>query len=263
MDIEGYIKLYRSVWHNSVWQEKPFSLGQAWIDLLLAANHEDKKILFDGNLIDVKRGSTVTSIRKLCDRWGWSNTKVVKFLTLLKNENMIAFFSDKKKTAITIVNYSLYQDANDTETSQKRHRNDTETSLKHTNKNEKNEKNEKNISSSLYMTMAEKLQALIKENNPGAKTPTDLLKWAEEFEKMERIDKRSPEQIYTVMEFSQKDAFWKANILSAKKLREKYDTLLLQKDRPKSPQQSKTPNKGNFTQRQYSDEYFEGMYKEV
>lgn len=141
----GWIKLHRSITEHWLWEEKPFSKGQAWIDLLLQANHQDKKAVIGNDIIEVKRGSFVTSIRKLSERWGWSNTKIKNFLNLLQNDGMISYFSDAKKTVITIENYSLYQDLNDTKTTQKRQSNDTETTQKHTNKNDKNDKNEKNI----------------------------------------------------------------------------------------------------------------------
>jgi hypothetical protein len=120
-----------------------------------------------------------------------------------------------------------------------------------------------NISSSEHVLMAEKLKALMLINNPGAKIPDDLTNWQIEFERMTRIDKRTPEQINAIIEFSQKDLFWKSNILSAGKLREKFDTLLLQKDRPKQQIQSKMPQAGNFPQRKYTDDEFDKMYKEV
>ena len=77
---KGWISVHRQIWNSWVWDDKPFSKGQAWIDLLLMANHEDRKVLIGNQLIIVKRGSFITSIRKLCDRWGWSNTKVRSFL---------------------------------------------------------------------------------------------------------------------------------------------------------------------------------------
>ena len=105
---EGWVKTYRSLTDHWVWQDKPFSKGQAWMDLLLMVNHSEKKILIDGKLENVERGQTVSSIRKLCDRWGWSNTKVKNFLKMLENDSMIHVKSDTKKTVITIVNYSVY-----------------------------------------------------------------------------------------------------------------------------------------------------------
>ena len=103
---EGWVKTYRSLTDHWVWQDKPFSKGQAWMDLLLMVNHSEKKILIDGKLENVERGQTVSSIRKLCDRWGWSNTKVKNFLKMLENDSMIHVKSDTKKTVITIENYS-------------------------------------------------------------------------------------------------------------------------------------------------------------
>ncbi|PRR70888.1 DNA replication protein DnaD [Clostridium thermopalmarium] len=145
---KGWISLYRSIQDHWLWQEKPFSKGQAWLDLLLSANHQDKKIVFDSNLIEVKRGEFITSIRKLCERWGWSNSKVKKFLDLLQDDGMIYYKSDTKKTAINIVKYKTYQILSDTknvtETAQTNHRNITETPQKHTNNNDNNVNNYNN-----------------------------------------------------------------------------------------------------------------------
>ena len=55
--VEGWLKLYRSIQNHWLWEDKPFSRGQAFVDLLLMANHKDNKILFNGELIEVKRGS--------------------------------------------------------------------------------------------------------------------------------------------------------------------------------------------------------------
>ncbi|HDK7158452.1 TPA: DnaD domain protein [Clostridium botulinum] len=143
---KGWISLYRSIQDHWLWQEKSFSKGQAWLDLLLSANHQDKKIVFDSNLIEVKRGQFITSIRKLCDRWGWSNSKVKKFLDTLQSDEMIHYKSDTKKTTINIEKYEVYQvlsdNKNDAETTQKHHRSITETSQKHTNNNDNNVNND-------------------------------------------------------------------------------------------------------------------------
>ena len=45
---------------------------------------------------------------------------------------------------------------------------------------------------------------------------------------MRRIDKRTPEQIEFTIKWCQQDSFWQANILSTKKLRDKFDTLVAQ-----------------------------------
>jgi hypothetical protein len=81
---------------------------------------------------------------------------------------------------------------------------------------------------STEMFLAIKLRDHILRNNERAKVPADLSGWAGEFDKMIRIDKKPVEQIEAVIRHSQEDSFWQSNILSAKKLREKFDTLYLQ-----------------------------------
>lgn len=111
---KGWVSIHRSIYDNWIWNDdEEFDKRSAWIDLLLMVNHEDKKVLIDGNLELVKRGQRITSIRKLCNRWKWSRTKVNNFLKLLEKDNMIYLkIEPHKKTIITIVNYNLYQDDN-------------------------------------------------------------------------------------------------------------------------------------------------------
>ena len=109
-NIQGWISIYRSITDNWVWSEKPFSIGQAWIDLLLMANHKDNKFYFNGQLITVKKGSFITSELKLMERWGWGNTKVRNFLKNLEKDGMIKHVPDKKQSTIYIENYGVYQD---------------------------------------------------------------------------------------------------------------------------------------------------------
>lgn len=141
---QGWIKLHRCIRSNWIWNDKPFSRGQAFLDLLLMVNHEDKKIIFNGSLTEVKRGSCITSIRKLGDRWGWSNKKIKMFLDQLQGDQMITYESNTKRTLVTIEKYDLYQSKetpkeqqSTTEETQKHNKSITEAYQKHTNKNDK------------------------------------------------------------------------------------------------------------------------------
>lgn len=141
---EGWIKLHRGITNNPLWTQEQFSRGQAWVDLILMVNHEDKKILFDGGLVECKRGERITSIRQLGERWKWSRDKIKRFLDLLKSDGMITYKTDHKKTVINVVNYSVYQDKSTQEKPVKSHRKATKKSLTDTNKNDKeNIKNDK------------------------------------------------------------------------------------------------------------------------
>lgn len=141
---QGWVKLHRSIQDNWVWNDKPFTKGQAFIDLLLLANHSDKKVPLGNELINVEQGSFITSELKLMERWGWSKTKVRAFLKLLENDSMIVKKTDRKKTTIFIVNWGNFQNQQTTEEPQKDHEKTTKEPQKDTNKNDKNEKNVKN-----------------------------------------------------------------------------------------------------------------------
>ena len=137
--VEGWLKLYRSIQNHWLWEDKPFSRGQAFVDLLLMANHKDNKILFNGELIEVKRGSRITSLRQLSEAWGWSTKKTKKFLELLEKDNMITVKSDNKKTLVTIENYEVYQEVGNTEETQEKHQGNGEETQR------KNKRNSKEI----------------------------------------------------------------------------------------------------------------------
>lgn len=148
MGKQGWISLYRKIEDNWLWDDKPFARGQAWIDLLILANHQDNKVFFEGQVVEMIRGSKITSLRKLSDRWGWSLTKTKKFLEELQNEKMLVYKSDSKKTIYTIVNYSSYQTRenieSNTEVTLKEHQSNTEVTLKETDNNVNNANNANN-----------------------------------------------------------------------------------------------------------------------
>lgn len=111
---KGFIIIDRAILDHWIWTSEPFSKGQAWIDLLLLANHRPKKMLLDGGLETIPRGSRVTSIQRLGERWKWSRSKVNRFLEKLQKDEMISYKKRTGKfTAITIENYSKWQDVQD------------------------------------------------------------------------------------------------------------------------------------------------------
>ena len=108
---KGWICLHRSIQESSIWNnEEPFDKRSAWIDLLLSANHEDREIMFDSHVRMVKRGQMVTSVRKLSEKWSWSEKRTLKFLRLLEEAKMITKNSDNRATLLTVLNYAKYQD---------------------------------------------------------------------------------------------------------------------------------------------------------
>ena len=77
------------------------------------------------------------------------------------------------------------------------------------------------------------LSRAIMERMPKRKpiTEDDLQRWASDIDKLHRIDGYDDETISDVLIFSQRDAFWQSNILSGKKFREKFVTLMAHMER--------------------------------
>lgn len=93
--------------------------------------------------------------------------------------------------------------------------------------------------------LANYLYKLIQRNNPKAKKP-NIQSWARDVDLMIRKDNRTVEEIKSVIDYCQNDRFWYSNILSTKKLRDKFDMLYL-----KAVEKQKTPtaigvNKNNY-----------------
>lgn len=110
MTTKGYIQLHRKLYSHWLWQEpRTYSRAEAWIDLLLRAQWADAKILWYGQMVDLKRGELVTSQNHLMRRWGWSNTKVRGFLELLVAEGMVEVQAYTKYTHIGVVAYNDHQ----------------------------------------------------------------------------------------------------------------------------------------------------------
>ena len=105
----GWIKLDRKICENWLWQDKPFTKGQAWIDLLLLADYEDNDGYYRNSVKHFKAGTVYRSILYLSKRWCWSRNKVKRFLNVLQNEGMITYNATTNDTTITLVKWELYQ----------------------------------------------------------------------------------------------------------------------------------------------------------
>lgn len=141
---KGYIPLYRSLMEHSLYPYlRKYTDFEAWVDILLTANHSAKKIMIDRKLVEIDRGELFTSEQKLGFRWMWSRTSVRSFLKMLQDDGMITKNSTSKYTKIFICNYESYQE---TKTAKKQQKNINRTSEKHqpnTNNNDNNENKDK------------------------------------------------------------------------------------------------------------------------
>ena len=131
--------MHRCIQKHWIWQDA--NRFKWWVDLLLRANHEDKKILFDGTLRECKRGEVLTSLSKLAESWGVSRDIARHFLNMLESDSMIIRKTTQKYTQIIIYNYASYQDIPTTDPQANHNTPTTHPQLTHTNNNYNNDNN--------------------------------------------------------------------------------------------------------------------------
>ena len=228
----GWIKLHRCITDNWVWSDKPFSKGQAWIDMLLMANHEPHRLKTKTGFVDIDRGSFHTEERSLMSRWGWSNSKVRNFIRCLVSEKMIAVTVKKSTTGkstegttVKVLNYRVYQGMLNEKSSGNSAKEVVENQHESNEKSKQECKNERTLVSAVHLRLAELLNERITAWLPNAKVPANLDTWANELRLAMVQDGRTEQELESVIRWATADSFWRGNILSAKKLREKFDQL--------------------------------------
>jgi len=89
----------------------------------------------------------------------------------------------------------------------------------------------------IYINMANYMFSKILELHPNNKKP-NINKWADDFRKLVELDNRDVNEVGNLINWVYQDNFWKAVILSPKKLREKYDQLVIRANRNIMTQES-------------------------
>lgn len=139
----GWISTHRSLSQHPIWLSEVFTRGQAWLDLLLLANHTNGYFRHTrGQRINVLRGQVGYSMKTLANRWKWSDGKVKRFLNELESDDMVTLHKNNVTTIITITNYEHFQ-SSDVQTTHKGVADESQTRTNN-NENKKNNKNNDN-----------------------------------------------------------------------------------------------------------------------
>lgn len=244
--MSGWIKTYRQLVDWEWYQDS--QMVHLLIHLIIKANHCDLK--WRGATI--KRGQLLTSRKKLSVETGISEQSIRTCLDRLQSTSEITIKSTNRNSIITVTKYDTYQSkecdvnqpinqpTNQQSTSQLT--NNQPATNQPSNKNDKNDKEyKKTILSEIdsdrfpkikqeYIEITKAFQNLFRANliEAGASTKgVDSAKgvWIDSIRLMIETDGYSLTDLREVYQFLQKDAFWKQNILSTPKLREKMDKL--------------------------------------
>ena len=114
----GWIKLHRKLLDHPFWaRTHRFTKGQAWVDLLLRANHTRERVFVGFTEIVLEPGDLLTSQVALSKRWGWNRKTTARYLGCLASAQMLSTKTDKGMgigkdkgfTIITITQWQAYQ----------------------------------------------------------------------------------------------------------------------------------------------------------
>lgn len=132
----GWISIDRSIQNHWLFKEKrTFSKFEAWIYLLMEANHSKAKVPIGNQIVTVERGQRLTSILTLSDLFNWSRFKVKTFLDLLESDGMLEVKTTSKQHQSNINPTSKQHQTN-------------------TNNNDNKDNNEKNVNNEKKKTTA-------------------------------------------------------------------------------------------------------------
>jgi len=142
----GWIKLHRQLLDNWIMTE-PEALS-VWVRFLLEANHDTKKKMLNGSLVEIKRGQLVFGLEAFSARSGVSIAKLRRYIKLLESDGMINRLKTAKYSIITIASFDSYQ-STDKQTASKEQSNNKQIATP------KECKNENNVNKDIYQQIAD------------------------------------------------------------------------------------------------------------
>lgn len=258
---KGFALIHRQFMDSRLYRDS--QAVHLWLHLILKANHTDEEVNTDIGMMIVRRGQMITGRPTLVSETFIPDNKVKSLLRTFESKGMINIESKGRKfSLISIVKYDNFQSQNcPTDVQQMSNANTSEnaplrdvcpTDVQRLSINNNNilntnvfndrpriskssprkAKPEAAVSSPKGdkwgnaddLKAAQWIFQLITRISPSAKTP-NWSGWANDVRLMREQDNRTHSDICQMFKFANQDSFWKSNILSPAKLREKWTQL--------------------------------------
>lgn len=258
---KGFALIHRQFMDSRLYRDS--QAVHLWLHLILKANHTDEEVNTDIGMMIVRRGQMITGRPTLVSETFIPDNKVKSLLRTFESKGMINIESKGRKfSLISIVKYDDFQSQNcPTDVQRMSNSNTSEnaplsgvcpTDVQRLSINNNNilntnvfndrpriskssprkAKPEAAVSSPKGdkwgtaddLKAAQWIFQLITRISPSAKTP-NWSGWANDVRLMREQDSRSHSDICQMFKFANQDSFWKSNILSPAKLREKWTQL--------------------------------------
>lgn len=258
---KGFALIHRQFMDSRLYRDS--QAVHLWLHLILKANHTDEEVNTDIGMMIVRRGQMITGRPTLVSETFIPDNKVKSLLRTFESKGMINIESKGRKfSLISIVKYDNFQSQNcPTDVQRMSNANTSEnaplsdvcpTDVQRLSINNNNilntnvfndrpriskssprkAKPEAAVSSPKGdkwgtaddLKAAQWIFQLITRISPSAKTP-NWSGWANDVRLMREQDSRTHSDICQMFKFANQDSFWKSNILSPAKLREKWTQL--------------------------------------
>jgi hypothetical protein len=99
----------RAIWDHEMFDREAFTEREAWMWLISEAAWKPTKVRVGTLRVELGRGQLAHSVRFMADKWGWSKSRVDRFLNRLKTGTLIETAAGQGVNVITICKYSEYQ----------------------------------------------------------------------------------------------------------------------------------------------------------
>lgn len=258
---KGFALIHRQFMDSRLYRDS--QAVHLWLHLILKANHTDEEVNTDIGMMIVRRGQMITGRPTLVSETFIPDNKVKSLLRTFESKGMINIEPKGRKfSLISIVKYDDFQSQNcPTDVQQMSNANTSKnaplsdvcpTDVQRLSINNNNilntnvfndrpriskssprkAKPEAAVSSPKGdkwgtaddLKAAQWIFQLITRISPSAKTP-NWSGWANDVRLMREQDNRTHSDICQMFKFANQDSFWKSNILSPAKLREKWTQL--------------------------------------
>lgn len=236
----GYVKLWRKIQDSAVFRSKTPDLIKVWVWCLTSATHRPIRVSVRTGRgfqeVDLEPGQFIFGRHSAAKQLGLSPEVVRKRMAKLEKLRKTTTQTTSHYTIITLCNWATYaspdiesDQPNDHQTTTQRPPND------HKQEQEEQEEGRKKTARALRfdeidMQLARHILAGCLTVVPTMKPP-NLETWANDIRLIREQDGRESEEIRSLFDWANQDDFWRANILSPRKLRKQWDQLQAQQAR--------------------------------
>lgn len=107
-EFNTFIKLHRSILDSAVFSDA--EVLRLWIYLLCRASVDDRQIIIDGRVVNVKKGQLITGRKKLAEHLNTTESKAYRSLKLLQKLGCVNIEVNNRFSLVTLLNWGKFQD---------------------------------------------------------------------------------------------------------------------------------------------------------